>query len=120
MEEPLEPSFDEKVDNHNDPASATDEKKEAILEACRQRDLDALRALAELPGGFLTDEIRQQACKRSVMAPPEQHIDSPFTQGRYSWDFHPALTRQNPTLTGLPQLPHGKPSPATKMKTKYN
>ncbi len=71
MEEPLDPSFDEKVDNHNGTASATDEKKEAILEACKQRDLDALRALAELPGGFLTDEIRQQACKCSAMERPD-------------------------------------------------
>lgn len=39
------------------------EKEEAILKACKQRDLTKLRALAESHGGFLNDEIRQQACK---------------------------------------------------------
>jgi hypothetical protein len=63
MEEPIEPSLDEKTASHNDAAHADDEKKKAILEACSQRDLDALRALAESRGGFLTDSIRQQACK---------------------------------------------------------
>ncbi|KAK3688140.1 rab-GTPase-TBC domain-containing protein [Podospora appendiculata] len=36
-------------------------REHAILEACRWRDLRGLRALAEQPGGFLTDNIRQQA-----------------------------------------------------------
>lgn len=39
------------------------EKEEAILRACKQRDLIKLRELAESQGGFLNDEIRQQACK---------------------------------------------------------
>ncbi len=44
-------------------------KKATILEACRTGDLDSLRALAESPGGFLADSIRQQACKcRSRLA----------------------------------------------------
>ncbi|KAK3390473.1 rab-GTPase-TBC domain-containing protein [Podospora didyma] len=36
-------------------------KEEAILEACKWRNLDDLRRLAESPGGFLNDNIRQQA-----------------------------------------------------------
>jgi TBC1 domain family member 20 len=63
MEESTEPVLDEKTVGHNGTADAADKKREAILEACGQRDLGALRALAESPGGFLTDDIRQQACK---------------------------------------------------------
>ncbi|KAK3398661.1 rab-GTPase-TBC domain-containing protein [Sordaria brevicollis] len=37
------------------------EKEEAILKACKRRDLTKLRELAESQGGFLNDEIRQQA-----------------------------------------------------------
>ncbi|KAJ4300466.1 GTPase-activating protein gyp8 [Collariella sp. IMI 366227] len=61
MEEPIEASLNEKAANYNGSADAVDEKKEVILEACRQRDLVTLRALAESRGGFLTDAIRQQA-----------------------------------------------------------
>ncbi|KAL2200395.1 rab-GTPase-TBC domain-containing protein [Corynascus similis CBS 632.67] len=62
MEEPIEPSQDEEDTVQDNAACVTDErKKTAILEACSCRDLDALRALAESPGGFLTDTIRQQA-----------------------------------------------------------
>jgi hypothetical protein len=58
------PSLNEKGVNHHKSATyATDEKRKAILEACSQRDLDALRALAQSPGGFLADSIRQRACK---------------------------------------------------------
>ncbi|GAB1318799.1 GTPase-activating protein gyp8 [Madurella fahalii] len=60
MEEPTELRLDEKTKAANH-TSATEQKREAIFEACRQRDLGALRALAESPGGFLTDSIRQQA-----------------------------------------------------------
>ena len=44
-------------------ASSHSEKEEAILKACQWRDLEALKVLAESPGGFMTDAIRQQACK---------------------------------------------------------
>ncbi|KAB5572119.1 rab-GTPase-TBC domain-containing protein [Coniochaeta sp. 2T2.1] len=37
------------------------EKLEAIAEACKWRDLHKLRSLAESRGGFLTDDLRQQA-----------------------------------------------------------
>lgn len=62
MEEPVELRFDEKTTTAS-PNGTTEQKKAAILEACRHRDLGVLRALAESPGGFLTDGIRQQACK---------------------------------------------------------
>lgn len=59
-EKPGDADFEEKSADHFDAGSG---KERAILEACRWRNLDALRALAESPGGFLTDKIRQQACK---------------------------------------------------------
>ena len=66
MEEPLEPTLDEKTPNHChklDGNVSDTSKKEAILKACEDGDLAALRELAESPGGFLTDSIRQKACK---------------------------------------------------------
>lgn len=63
MEEWVGPGVDEKAASLENAASATDKKEEAILEACRKRDLCALRQLAESPGGFLSDAIRQQACE---------------------------------------------------------
>lgn len=39
------------------------EKLQAISEACKWRDLNQLRTLAESKGGFLSDELRQQACR---------------------------------------------------------
>jgi hypothetical protein len=74
MEESTEPSLDEKTVKHNGTADAADKKREAILEACRQRDLDSLRALAESTGGFLADDIRQQACK--LLASVPKHINT--------------------------------------------
>ena len=60
---------DEKAALHNG-ATAADkpdnrdkEKERAILKACRWKNLSELRCLAESPGGFLTDSLRQQACK---------------------------------------------------------
>ncbi|KAK4126345.1 hypothetical protein N657DRAFT_662605 [Parathielavia appendiculata] len=61
MDDSIEPSHDEKTANENGLSDAEDDKKDFILEACRQRDLDALRIIAQSPGGFLTDSIRQQA-----------------------------------------------------------
>ncbi|KAL2132792.1 hypothetical protein VTI74DRAFT_3386 [Chaetomium olivicolor] len=70
MGEPTEAILDEKAANHNGSAGAVDIKKEAILEACRQRDSVALRALAESKGGFLTDALRQQAWPVLLGLPP--------------------------------------------------
>ncbi|OIW32139.1 GTPase-activating protein gyp10 [Coniochaeta ligniaria NRRL 30616] len=41
--------------------SRSGEKLQAVSEACKWRNLDQLRALAESKGGFLSDELRQQA-----------------------------------------------------------
>lgn len=38
-------------------------KAQEIIDACRRRDIEALQALAESPGGFIRDELRQQACE---------------------------------------------------------
>ena len=38
------------------------EKKLAIENACARSDVLGLRALAESAGGFLSDDIRRQAC----------------------------------------------------------
>ena len=74
MEEPTESSLNEKTVTHNGTADAADKKRAAILEACSQRDLDSLRALAESPGGFLADDIREQACKLLAYVP--KHIST--------------------------------------------
>lgn len=44
-------------------SSVRDPKEDEILDACRQRDIAALQSLALSTGGFMTDELRQQACK---------------------------------------------------------
>jgi hypothetical protein len=64
MEDPIEPSLDEKTAHYSGTSDAAEDKRKGIiLQACRQRDLDALRDIAQSSGGFLTDTIRQQACK---------------------------------------------------------
>jgi hypothetical protein len=40
-----------------------------ILRACENRDIDELRAIAIGPGGFLTDQLRSEACKSTQMPP---------------------------------------------------
>jgi len=66
MESPEEPVSPEKSIGH---ATLSTDKEHAILEACRWRNLDALRVLAESQGGFITDKIRQQACECTPWAP---------------------------------------------------
>lgn len=44
-------------------------KESQILDACQRRDIQALQALAESPGGFVTDEIRQRACEFVQLGP---------------------------------------------------
>lgn len=39
------------------------EREHEILEACRLGDLEKLRDIAESPGGFMMDRLRQSACK---------------------------------------------------------
>lgn len=52
------------------------DKELLILDACRWRNLDQLRALAESPGGFLTDDLRREACKQPVIG-HIQHLHPP-------------------------------------------
>ncbi|KAK4035370.1 rab-GTPase-TBC domain-containing protein [Parachaetomium inaequale] len=92
MEEPIEPSLNEKTANYDDAAHANDEKKKVILEACGQGDLDALRALAESQGGFLTDNIRQQAWPILLGLPPSHdktESGSDGTPSSPSWESLP-------------------------------
>jgi len=65
LPEPIPAGLDEKGPNQDAHADGggVEDKKQAILHACRTRDLARLRALAESPGGFLSDDLRQQACK---------------------------------------------------------
>ncbi|POS79154.1 GTPase-activating protein gyp10 [Diaporthe helianthi] len=48
----------EVMDRH---AQLEEVKAQQIIDACRRRDLEALQALAESPGGFIRDELRHQA-----------------------------------------------------------
>ncbi|KAK4156230.1 rab-GTPase-TBC domain-containing protein [Chaetomidium leptoderma] len=87
-----EPHLNEKAANHNGVTDPADKKKTAILNACRQRDLGALREHAESPGGFLTDSIRQQAWPILLGIPPshdktESDLDGAATAP--SWEALP-------------------------------
>lgn len=60
-EDPQSPAIDAKeadVKAHTQSA-----KVDKILDACRRRDIEELQSLAESPGGFVTDVVRQQACE---------------------------------------------------------
>ncbi|KAL2120507.1 hypothetical protein VTJ04DRAFT_4534 [Mycothermus thermophilus] len=61
MAEPRPPSPSDEKTTERFVDRVIERQKEAILQACRNRDLDALRDLAESRGGFLTDELRAQA-----------------------------------------------------------
>lgn len=39
------------------------QKEDEVLDACERRDVKQLQALAQSRGGFVTDELRQQACE---------------------------------------------------------
>jgi hypothetical protein len=41
---------------------ARDAKAATILDACKGGDVNALRILATLEGGLISDEVRRQAC----------------------------------------------------------
>lgn len=45
---------------------ARSEKAEAIRQACRSRDTDAIISHAVSEGGLLEDELRQEACKSQM------------------------------------------------------
>lgn len=65
-------------------------KEDEILDACRRRDIEELQSLAELPGGFVTDELRQQAC---TSAPPPPPLPSLSRTGNSQYSMlHRSLT----------------------------
>jgi len=43
--------------------AAQSRKAVSILDACKWKDTDTLRALAASDGGLLSDELRRQACQ---------------------------------------------------------
>ncbi|KUI63097.1 GTPase-activating protein gyp10 [Cytospora mali] len=62
---PESPAVDVDVDVDVDEPEAKEHpqaaKMDQILDACRRRDIEELQSLAESPGGFVTDGLRQQA-----------------------------------------------------------
>ncbi|KAJ9131154.1 Rab-GTPase-TBC domain-containing protein [Pleurostoma richardsiae] len=55
-------SISQTTETASDAPSGTDaEKAQEILDACRWKDIPKLQSLAESPGGFLTDTLRQEA-----------------------------------------------------------
>ncbi|KAK3306629.1 rab-GTPase-TBC domain-containing protein [Chaetomium strumarium] len=85
----MEPSRDKKTANHSNTTSTADKKKEELLEACRRRDLSALRALAESRGGFLADSIRQQAWPILLGLPPGNDVKTEAESPSSSWESLP-------------------------------
>lgn len=73
-------------------------KARKILDACRRRDIDHLKGLAESQGGFLTDSLRQQACKSY------SHTDTQFVYDSQSFAISLANHKTGPILLGLPLL----------------
>jgi hypothetical protein len=62
-------------DEWTDTAAAqvkTQRKRQMILDACRESDIEQLRVLAQESGGFLDDSLRRQAWP-ILLGPPEQH-----------------------------------------------
>lgn len=57
------PSAEEKEEEEEATQRLHSEKEARILDACERRDIEDLQALAQSSGGFLTDELRRQACK---------------------------------------------------------
>lgn len=55
--------LDEDIPQRTDKARA--EKAEAIRKACNSYDTEALVSHATSEGGFLEDELRRRACKRT-------------------------------------------------------
>jgi hypothetical protein len=58
-----EPNIPEKTDHNEEVAENSREKELAIRRACKHRDLNLLRDLADSPGGLLSDNIREEACE---------------------------------------------------------
>ncbi|KAK4166008.1 GTPase-activating protein gyp10 [Cladorrhinum sp. PSN259] len=69
-ESPIEGPLSQKLPDPQE--GALKQKETAILQACQSRDLEALASLAESPGGFLTDTIRQEAWPILLGLSPEK------------------------------------------------
>lgn len=63
VSQPSQAPSDSSSQENQSQARARDPKEDVILDACRRRDIDELQTLAESRGGFLTDELRQEACE---------------------------------------------------------
>ncbi|KAK5624912.1 hypothetical protein RRF57_000628 [Xylaria bambusicola] len=69
--------------------SASEYEKARILNACEQHDVEKLRVIAIGPGGFLSDQLRSQACKSTnphlLFAYKELYVSNTelTLQGRY-------------------------------------
>jgi hypothetical protein len=50
-----------------------DAKATAILEACKWKDVEALRAFATSEGGLISDDVRRQACSCHPERSGDQH-----------------------------------------------
>lgn len=64
-------------------SSQAAEKADAIHRACDLRDLDALVLYATSEGGFLRDDLRQQACKSVFCLLLVEHKVVTMSQGRF-------------------------------------
>lgn len=82
------------AEKEREPKPNKSPKEDEILVACQRRDIRALQTLAESQGGFMTDELRQKACKHFALPVPSHasfFADSAFR-------YHVV----GPVLLGLP------------------
>lgn len=73
---------DKNISDISNPSSSDetlkdDQKEHKILEACKRRDVEELQLLAGSPGGFMNDEVRQEACE--LRSGPYLHLVSSFS-----------------------------------------
>ncbi|KAK3491676.1 rab-GTPase-TBC domain-containing protein [Neurospora crassa] len=87
------------------------EKEAAILTACSQRDLTKLRDLAESRGGFLTDELRQQAWPILLGLPPKPFDEDSSSYS--SWESLPPHQDEDQVQLDVDRSFTYYPSPTT-------
>lgn len=68
--QPTPPSSADQVPEIEPKPRMRSPKEDEILEACRRRDIQELQSLADSSGGFVTDELRQQACESPYLQSP--------------------------------------------------
>ncbi|KAK3318349.1 rab-GTPase-TBC domain-containing protein [Apodospora peruviana] len=75
QDEPFPALIEKRVDGEPDISA----RERAVLEACRRKNLGDLRMLAETPGGFVTDRVRQRAWPVLLGLPTdtEASLDAP-------------------------------------------